>query len=160
MQAIEAILFEPLGCLSESPAEATGAAQVYEDVIPALAELRAMGIKLFITSSLSSAAVASFLKENALSEFFTGVWSGDNAGGIQGAIRNAIAAASLNPQHTMFLTDTEEGLKAAQSVRVQSVLMMNDPDEARRLSMLKPSGGIVSLHELPDFVRLVAAQRS
>jgi hypothetical protein len=36
--------------------------------------------------------------------------------------------------------------------------MMNDPDEARRLAMHDPAGGIVSLHELPDFVRLVAAE--
>ena len=43
------------------------------------------------------------------------------------------------------------------AVGVSPVLMMNDPDEARRLAMRQPAGGIVSLHELPDFVRLVAA---
>jgi hypothetical protein len=36
--------------------------------------------------------------------------------------------------------------------------MMNDPDEAMRLAVHGPSGGIVSLHELPDFIRLVAAE--
>jgi hypothetical protein len=35
---------------------------------------------------------------------------------------------------------------------------MNDPDEARRLAMQEPAGGIVSLLELPDFVRLLAAR--
>jgi hypothetical protein len=36
--------------------------------------------------------------------------------------------------------------------------MMNDPDEAKRLVQQDPAGGIVSLHELPDFIRLVGAQ--
>jgi hypothetical protein len=36
--------------------------------------------------------------------------------------------------------------------------MMNDPDEARRLAMHNPAGGVVSLHEIPDFIRLIAAQ--
>jgi hypothetical protein len=35
---------------------------------------------------------------------------------------------------------------------------MNDPDEAQRLETHKPAGGVVSLHEIPDFIRLVAAQ--
>jgi len=38
--------------------------------------------------------------------------------------------------------------------------MMNDPDEARRLTAHNPAGGIVSLHELPDFIRLVAAENA
>ena len=36
--------------------------------------------------------------------------------------------------------------------------MMNDPDEAMKLTALGPAGGIVSLHELPDFVRFVLAE--
>jgi hypothetical protein len=35
---------------------------------------------------------------------------------------------------------------------------MNDPDEAQRLAMHNPSGGVISLHEMPDFIRLLAAQ--
>jgi hypothetical protein len=58
----------------------------------------------------------------------------------------------------MFLTDTAEGLKAAKSGGFSAVLMMNDPDEAKRLAMQGPAGGIISLLELPDFVRLVAAR--
>jgi hypothetical protein len=58
----------------------------------------------------------------------------------------------------IFLTTTEEGLNAAKAAGIRPILMMNDPDEARRLAMLEPAGGIVSLHELPDFIRLVAAQ--
>ena len=60
----------------------------------------------------------------------------------------------------MFLTDTAEGLKVAQSVGVNAILMMNDPDESKRLAMLHPAGGIVSLHELPDFIRIVQAENA
>lgn len=38
------------------------------------------------------------------------------------------------------------------------ILMMNDPGEARRLAMREPAGGIVSLHELPDFIRFLSNQ--
>jgi beta-phosphoglucomutase-like phosphatase (HAD superfamily) len=58
------------------------------------------------------------------------------------------------------LTDTEDGIRAAKDAGVAPVLMMNDPDEAMRLTALDPAGGIVSLHELPDFVRLLLARRS
>ena len=63
----------------------------------------------------------------------------------------------------MYLTDTAEGLEAAKHVGVNSILMMNDPDHARRLALHRaagPAGGIVSLHELPDFVRVVAAEHA
>jgi hypothetical protein len=42
--------------------------------------------------------------------------------------------------------------------RPDPILMMNDPDEAMRLTACKRAGGIVSPHELPDFVRFVAAR--
>jgi beta-phosphoglucomutase-like phosphatase (HAD superfamily) len=218
MQIIEAILFEPVGCLAEFPAEpfheiaaqffdpeklvrekkpsksgsraywhllnrmqaadrkldasekaliealeiqAVDGASVYEDVLPALSELKAMGIELFIASSLSDTAIARFLEKCASSEFFSAVWSRDNAGGIKAEpLASALAGASLKPEQAMFLTDTAEGLKVARSVGVNSILMMNDPDEAKRLAMRDPSGGIVSLHELTDFIRFVAAQNA
>ncbi len=141
--------------------EAVAAANVYEDVVPALAELNGMGIKLFIASSLSGAATKCFLDRHSLSEFFSGVWSSENSKGVKAApLESAIAGATLNPSRVMFLVDTLEGLKIAHTVGVHSVLMMNDPDDARRLAMHNPSGGIVSLHELPDFIRLVAAENS
>jgi hypothetical protein len=58
----------------------------------------------------------------------------------------------------LFLADTEAGVRAAQTAGVNPILMMNDPDEAMRLTACNPAGGIVSLHELPDFVRFVAAR--
>jgi len=141
--------------------QAVAAANVYEDVVPALSQLKAMGIKLCITSSLSAAATACFLDRYSLNELFSAVWSRDNSRGIKAApLEAALAGASLNPQQVLFLTDTLEGLKTAQAVGVHSILMMNDPDEARRLAMHNPSGGIVSLHELPDFIRLVVAENS
>jgi phosphoglycolate phosphatase-like HAD superfamily hydrolase len=141
--------------------QAVDAANVYEDVVPALSELKAMGIKLFVASSLSGAATTCFLERHSLIEFFSAVWTSDNSRGVKAApLEAAIAGASLNPERVMFLVDTLEGLKIAQAVGVHSILMMNDPDEARRLAMHNPSGGIVSLHELPDFIRLVAAENS
>src|SRR6266446_5408345 len=186
MQVIEGILFEPVGCLAEFPAEpfleiaarsfgrkkkasksgsraywhllnlieATGrelpdyedleiqaadSASVYEDVVPALSELKTMGIRLVIASSLSGAAILRFLGKHSLGDFFDGVWTRDNAGGVKAApLQRAISGASLNPERAIFLTDTAEGLTAAKGAGVQSILMMNDPDEARRLAMHDP----------------------
>jgi len=139
--------------------EAVNAASIYEDTGPALAELKAMGVHLSIASSLSNAAMTRFLGKHALGEFFAGIWNRDNAGGIKAIpLVRALRAASLQPENAMFLTDTVEGIKVARAAEVHPVLMMNDPDEARRLAMHNPSGGVVSLHEIPDFIRLIAAQ--
>ena len=203
MQPIKGILFEPVGCLAEFPAEpfleaarfftgkkqaaksgsraywhllnlmegnsewndeikalemqAVTGASVYEDVAPALAELKAMDVTLCIASSLSGPAVERFLATSGLREFFSTICNRGSAKGVKSApIRQALH--SLKPEQTMYLTDTAEGLKTASSTGVNSILMMNDPDEAKRLAMKNPAGGIVSLHELPDFLRFVQAQ--
>lgn len=136
-------------------------ATVYEDVIPALAELKSIGVQLFVTSSLSSAAIARFLDRGHLREYFTAVWNRDNARGIKAApLQCALRGACLEPSQAIFLTDTAEGLRVAASAGVNSILMMNDPDESMRLAMHNPSGGIVSLHELPDFIRFVQAENA
>jgi phosphoglycolate phosphatase-like HAD superfamily hydrolase len=143
----------------ELEVEAVDAASIYEDVAPALAELKSMGIRLFVASSLSRRAASRFIERNALGEFFSGVRTRDDAGGVKSApILNALASASLPREKTMFLTDTVEGIKVARSVGVHPILMMNDPDEAQRLAMHNPAGGVISLHEMPDFIRLIAAQ--
>jgi beta-phosphoglucomutase-like phosphatase (HAD superfamily) len=98
----------------------------YEDAAPALAELEALGVRTIAVPSLSEAD-----------------------------LRKVVTEAALSPEHVVCLTDTEAGLRAAQAAGVQAVLMMNDPDEAMRLTALSPAGGIVSLIELPDFVRFV-----
>jgi len=71
-------------------------------------------------------------------------------------VRKAIESAACEPEHMMCLVDTQDGIELARSVGVNSILMIDDPDEGRRLAMLGPTGGIVSLHELPDAIRLVA----
>ncbi len=139
--------------------EAVEAASIYEDVVPALAELKSMGIRLFVATSLSRRAASRFIERNSLGEFLSGVRTRDEARGVKSApLLNALGAASLPREKTMFLTDTVEGIKVARSVGVHPILMMNDPDEAQRLAMHNPAGGVVSLHEMPDFIRLIAAQ--
>src|SRR5580692_3668105 len=61
--------------------QAVDSAAIYDDVIPALAELKSMGVKLLIASSLSSAAVARFLAK--CTHEFDGVWNRNNSGGIK-----------------------------------------------------------------------------
>jgi phosphoglycolate phosphatase-like HAD superfamily hydrolase len=199
---IEGILFEPVGCLAEFPAEpfleaavhlfggrkrasksgsrsywhllnlmegaevrvesgcealeleAVGSASLYEDVAPALAELQALDVELGLASSLSQVAVTRFLEAHGLAEIFSIVSSRDSAEGIKMApLAHAIQVSGLAPEHTLFLADTAEGIKTAQGIGINAILMMNDPDEAKRLVSYEPAGGIVSLHELPDFVR-------
>jgi FMN phosphatase YigB (HAD superfamily) len=140
--------------------QAVEGATIYDDVLPALSELKAMGIQRFITSSLSNVAIARFLAKCCPHDF-DAVWNRDSAGGIKAApLTRALDGACLEPGQAVFLTDTAEGLKVAESVGVNSILMMNDPDESRRLAMHNPTAGIVSLHELPDFIRLVRAENA
>src|SRR5260370_22063542 len=111
-----------------SELQAVDGASVYEDVVPALSELKTMGIRLVIASSLSGAAVMRFLEKRALGDFFDGVWTRDNAGGVKAVpLQRAIAGASLHPERAMVLTDTAEGFEAAKSVGCQAILSMNDP---------------------------------
>lgn len=149
----------PGGSIEALEVRAADAASVYEDVLPALAELQVLGVQRILTTSLSNAAVARFLEK--CPHEFDAVWTRDNAHGIKAApLARALEAAYLAPENAMFLTDTAEGLQVAKGLGIHSVLMMNDPDEAMRLALRDPSGGIVSLHELPDFIRLVAAQNA
>jgi phosphoglycolate phosphatase-like HAD superfamily hydrolase len=106
MQPVKAILFEP-ACLADPEGIR------YEDVEPAFAELKAMGIQL---------------------------------------------NTPANPAETMYITDNAEGLASAKAAGMIPILLMHNPDEAMRLVANKPEGGIVSLLELPDFIRFVAAK--
>jgi len=141
--------------------QAVETASAYEDVVPALSELDAMGVNLIMASSLSRAAAMRFIERAALDGMFTVVSSRDRAEHVRAApLRNALTTAGLEPEHGMFITDTADGLQVANSLGLNSILMMNDPDEAMRLAVHGPSGGIVSLHELPDFIRMVAAENA
>ena len=133
-------------------------ARLYEDVVPSLAELKAMGLQLILASSLCTAAVTRFLEKHALGDFFSDVWTRDTADGIKSMpLARALERWSLDPSAVIFLADTADGVIAARQAGVNAILMMNDPDEAMRLTTLNPAGGVVSLHELPDFVRVVLA---
>jgi beta-phosphoglucomutase-like phosphatase (HAD superfamily) len=103
------------------------AGEPYPDAAAAMAELAALGVKLIEMASTSAAS-----------------------------LREAVAAASLAADRVIYLTDNEAGIRAAKDAGVAPVLMMNDPDEAMRLTAFDPAGGIVSLLELPDFVRFVS----
>src|SRR5687768_5377545 len=110
--------------------KAVDSAQVYEDVVPALSQLKSMGTKLLIASSLSAAAIERFLERASLKEFFSGVWSRDNSGGVMTApLLKAMQSANFDPVHVMSLADTEEGLRVATDAGVNSILMINDYDE-------------------------------
>jgi FMN phosphatase YigB (HAD superfamily) len=213
MQRIDAILFEPVGCLAEFPPEpfagilnrvfgqddldvssasrcywqmlslmepaygkmasadmkfveaaelgAVEAANIYEDVIPALSELKAMNIKLVLASSLSEKAVQRLIEKGSLKDLFYSVSTRDSANGVKTALlKSAFAAAGVEPAHAMFMTDTADGLELVSALGTNSILMMNDPDEALPLADQNPSAGVVSLHELPDFIRLVVAENA
>ena len=59
---------------------------------------------------------------------------------------------------TIYVTATKEGIDSARAAGFIPVLLMQDPDESMKLTKLEPAGGIVSLLELPDFIRFVQAQ--
>jgi FMN phosphatase YigB (HAD superfamily) len=75
-------------------------------------------------------------------------------------LQHALVATGVEPAHGMFLTDTADGLRVVSALGMNSILMMNDPDEALPLADQNPSAGIISLHELPDFMRLVLAENA
>jgi len=149
------------GLFQAQECRAAGDAIVYEDVGPALSALKSLDLILIVATSLSSEAVHGFLEKTKASEVFDAIWNRDAAGGIKAApLSTAAAAAALDPESMLYLADTAAGLDAGRRAGVQPILMMNDPDEAMKLTALKPSGGIVSLHELPDFIRLVSAEHA
>jgi hypothetical protein len=132
MQPIKAILFEP-NCI----ADAQG---TFEDVAPALAELKAMGIQLLFSAAPSLAAPQPSAPQPATLQ------SRDRQG------------AFSDPSETLYITDNAQGLAKAKSAGMIPILLMHDPDEAMRLVANNPAGGTVSLLELPDFIRFVSAQ--
>src|ERR1041385_1726034 len=64
---------------------------------------------------------------------------------------------AAEPDETMYVTNNAEGLARAKAAGMIPILLMHDPDEAMRLVANYSAGGIVSLLELPDFIRIVVA---
>ena len=141
----------------ELEVQAVDQVELYEDVLPAFSELKGMGIQLFLASSLSGVAVNRFLERFPVRDFFSGIWDRVSAGGVKAApLAKTIQTAALQPDHVIALMDTMEGLKVARALGTNSILMINEYEQGRRLALYAPSGGIVSLKELPDAIRLVA----
>ena len=63
------------------------------------------------------------------------------------------------PSETMYVSDNAAGLDKAKQAGMIPVLLVHDPDEAMRLvTTTRPAGAVVSLLELPDFLRLVGTR--
>jgi beta-phosphoglucomutase-like phosphatase (HAD superfamily) len=167
MEQIKAVILDPFGSLAEFPPyvfddkdsqlQSMDEAEIYEDVVPALTELRSMGISLVVVSSLSTDALNRLLDRLSLRPYFSAVWSTDGDEERRGEIlAKAMTALGSTPDQVMVLVDTAEGVAVAKEVGANSILMINDYDEGRRLAMHDPAGAVVSLHELPDAIRLIA----
>lgn len=67
--------------------------------------------------------------------------------------------AAAEPGETMYVTDNAAGLDKARAAGMVPILLMHDPDEAMRIVTTDgPAGAVVSLLELPDFLRLLTAR--
>ena len=110
-------------------------------------------------SSLSRAAIDRFIERFSLSELLAGAIARDEAGGVRAKpLRYAIARVPLDPQRIMVLVDTADAIALAKETGLHAMLMINDYDEGRALATLNPAGGLVSLAELPDALRLIEQQ--
>lgn len=136
--------------------QAVEQAHLYEDVVPALEELKSMSVDLLIASSLSTPAINRFLEKSSVSGFFSAVWTRDSAGGIKAApLKKAIESAAVPADQAMVLVDTIDSIQMAKRLGTNSILMINDYDQGKRLAGQDPAGAVVSLHELPDAIRFV-----
>jgi len=145
--------------LQELELRAVEHADLYPDVAPALAALRELDVATILVSSLSRAAIDRFIERFSLSDLLAGAIARDEAGGVRGKpLRHAIARVPLDPQRIMVLVDTADAIALAKETGLNAMLMINDYDEGRALATLNPAGGLVSLAELPDALRLIEQQ--
>jgi beta-phosphoglucomutase-like phosphatase (HAD superfamily) len=136
--------------------EAVEHADLYPDVRACLDELAQLGVAALMASSLSQAAVDRFIDRFSLSGLLAGAVTRNAAQGVMAApLRHAVTQAGLVPAQAMVLVDTGEALELAKSLGLNAVLLINDYDEGRVLADRSPAGGIVSLAELPDALRLI-----
>ena len=142
--------------LEQLELQAVEHAELYEDVRWSLEELKSLGVAAVLASSLSRPAVARFIERHALADLLAGAVSRDEAGGVMAAVvRSVIDRAQLDPTRVMVLADTAEGLDMTKRLGLNAMLMINEYDEGRALAERNPAGGIVSLAELPDALRLI-----
>jgi beta-phosphoglucomutase-like phosphatase (HAD superfamily) len=151
---------ESLARLQELELRAVEHAELYEDVGSSLTELKSLGVAAYLVSSLSRPAVARFIQRHALADVLAGSVTRDEAGGVMTRVlRFCVDQAGLDPTRVMALADTAEGLDITKRLGLNAMLMINDYDEGRALAERNPAGGIVSLAELADALRLIE-QRS
>jgi beta-phosphoglucomutase-like phosphatase (HAD superfamily) len=170
VNSIKAVFLDPVGCLAdfggefdraaEPPIErelaAVERAEFYEDVVPALEGLKALGIAAYLVTSLSRAAAARFVEMHRIADSLAGIVTRDDAQGVGAKVLQCgIGRTGLASSEIMMLADTAEGLELAKQAGLNAMLMINDYDEGRALAERQPVGGIVSLAELPDALRLI-----
>jgi beta-phosphoglucomutase-like phosphatase (HAD superfamily) len=156
----QAVASESVARLEQLELRAVEHADLYEDVRSSLEELKSLGVAAVLASSLSRPAVARFIERHALADLLAGSVTRDDARGVMAKVlRFAIDQVRLDPARTMVLADTAEGLEMAKQLGLNAMLMINDYDEGRALAERNPAGGIVSLAELADALRLIE-QRS
>jgi beta-phosphoglucomutase-like phosphatase (HAD superfamily) len=155
-QRQDAITIEGSVRLLELELRAVVQAELYEDVRPSLEELKALGVAAHLASSLSRPAVAHFLERHGLADLFVGSITRTETSGVMAKpLRRAMDHSGLDPARMMVLADTAEGLAIAKQLGLNAMLMINDYDEGRALAERNPAGGIVSLAELADALRLI-----
>jgi beta-phosphoglucomutase-like phosphatase (HAD superfamily) len=142
--------------LLELELRAVDHAELYEDVRPSLEELRHLGVTAYLVSSLSRPAVARFVERFSLADLFAASIARDDAGGVMDRpVRHAIASFSLDPSRTICLVDTAQALDMTKALGLNAVMMFNDFDKSRVLAERGPAGGVASLAELADALRLI-----
>jgi phosphoglycolate phosphatase-like HAD superfamily hydrolase len=155
-----ALAAEALARLQQLELQAVEHAELYEDVRWSLEELKSLGTAAVLVSSLSQPAVARFIERHGLADLFAGAVAREEAGGVKAkSVRFVIDQAHLDPARLLVLADTAEGLDMVKRLGLNAMLLINEYDEGRALAERNPAGGIVSLAELPDALRLIE-QRS
>jgi beta-phosphoglucomutase-like phosphatase (HAD superfamily) len=146
--------------LEEREVAAVDRAELYEDVRPSLEKLRDAGTGAYLVSSLSRTAIARFLDRFSLAGLFAGVIAREDAEGVMARpLRHAVDRLALDPARIIYLVDHAVALELTKQQSINALLMINDYDEGRALAERSPAGGLVSLAELADALRLIE-QRS
>jgi phosphoglycolate phosphatase-like HAD superfamily hydrolase len=152
----DAITIEGSVRLHEADIRAVVRTALYEDVRACLEELKTLGVAAYVASSLSRLAVVDFLERHGLADLVVGRMTRADADGVmEKVLRGALDQLGLDPAHVMALVDTAEGLDMTKRLGLNAMVLFNDYDEGRALAERNPAGGIVSLAELPDALRLI-----
>jgi FMN phosphatase YigB (HAD superfamily) len=131
-------------------------AELYEDVSTSLDKLGGTATSAYLVSSLSRAAVERFIERFSLGGLFAGATAREDAHGVMAKpLRHAVDRFGLEPGRTIYLVDNAVTLEFAKQQGLNALLMINDYDEGRALAEHHPAGGLVSLAELNDALRLI-----